>query len=120
MSIFNHSPYQVSISTSPYHQLNSDPESLACKHSIPAFPLHQQSLLDKDHHEPNHHDCAKHHTCHTVSLRQLILPGTMIALVALFGLLAWSCVNWHGWSNWEVDNLVRRGSPFVMPVWMGR
>ena len=44
-----------------------------------------------------------------IGSRRLLLPA-VLALLALGGLLAWSCVNWHVWSNSEgpgFDNLVR-------------
>ena len=52
---------------------------------------------------------STHHrqSCYNVRLRELFLP-VMICLLALGGLLALSCVNWHDWSSWGGDGLMRR------------
>ena len=41
---------------------------------------------------------SEHRRRHNIRLKQLILPA-LVTLLALGGLLAWSCVNWHGWST---------------------
>lgn len=101
---------RVSVTSQP--QANVDLGSLDFKQPIFAFPFHEKSL-ENDHNCQNHHcehtsqRSEQHNRCHNIRLRQLFLPA-IIALLALGGLAAWCCVNWHGWSTWEVDSLVRR------------
>jgi len=80
--------------------------------SISTFPVHEKRLQNDD--DERHYQCehgqtspSEHHRCHNIRLRQLIWPALLV-LLALGGLLAWSCVNWHGWSTWGVDSLVGR------------
>jgi hypothetical protein len=106
MSCFNHR--QLSVNNQP--QANLDLGSLHFKQSI---PVHEKSLdasLENSHH---HHHCehdqtsfSEHRSCHNIRLRRFLLPA-IFALVALGGLLAWSCVNWHGMPVWGVELMGR-------------
>jgi len=110
-------PGQISVTIQP--QASVDLGSLDFKQPISASPLPNKCL--EDHHEqhhcehhpssehhPNHHH-QHHNNCHNNRLRQLFLPA-LIILLALGGLLAWSCVSWHGWSTYGIDTLVRRAA----------
>ena len=113
---------QLPVTNQPQANLNL--RSLDFKQSI---PVHEKSLdasLENGHHD-HHHDCEHgrtsehHHSCHNIRLRRFLLPA-IFALVALGGLLAWSCVNWPGLPSWGVDLMGRAvddstssQSPFV-------
>ena len=100
-------PRQISIT---WNQ-NLDLESPNLEQSM----HHQKHLEASLENTPSHrHYCDEqnhnfeHHGCRNIRSRQSILP-VIIALLVLGGLLTWSCVHWHIWSNWGVDHLVRRG-----------
>ena len=86
--------YKESISTSPVQErsLQNDDDEKNCQYEHgQTFPL------------------AEHRRRHNIRLKKTILPSLFV-LLALGGLLVWSCVNWHGWSTGGIDGLVGRAS----------
>jgi len=88
---------------------------LGSEESITTVSVEEISLqhrYDEEHYRWEWHDqtSSAHGRCwhNTIRLRKFILPALLAVLVVLGGLLAWSCVNWHGWSNLGVDSLERR------------
>ncbi|KAF8797825.1 hypothetical protein BYT27DRAFT_6925634 [Phlegmacium glaucopus] len=108
MSTFNnHTTGRISVTNQPQPSVNLD-----FKQPIATSPFREKSLEDAQNHhdyEMHHHSSSssEHHECHKNRLRQLFLPA-ILALLVLGGLLAWTCVNWHGLSNLGIDNLVGR------------
>jgi len=114
MSISNYRdiPSQLAVTNQP--QANLDLGSLDIKQSIPFHEKSRQASLDDSHYEQHRHcehgppSSSGHHSCHNSRLKHLLLPA-LLALVALGGLLAWSCVNRHGLSgDWGLNSLVGR------------
>lgn len=72
-------------------------------------PIHEKSLdasLENSHHHCEHDQTpfSEHHSCHNIRLRRFLFPA-ILALVALGGFLAWSCLN--GMPGWGVDLMGR-------------
>ena len=115
MSIFSFNYRDISsqLAVTNQPQAKLDLGSLDFKQLIPFHEKSRQASLDNSHHEQNRHcehgqpSFSGHHNCHNFRLKHLLVPA-ILALVALGGLLAWSCVNGHGLSNWGLDNLLRR------------
>ena len=110
MSTFNYhnTPNGICVTNQPHAKL-----VLGSKESISTVPIQEKSLQN-DGSDERHCQCehdqispSGHRRCHNTRLKQLILPA-LLALLVLGGLLAWSCVNGHGWSTWGVDSLVGR------------
>ena len=85
---------------------------LGYEDSISTFPVQKRSLQNND--DDQHRQCkhgqtfpSEHRRRHNIRLRKIIFL-TLLVLLALCGLLAWSCINWHGWSTGEVNSLVGR------------
>ena len=85
---------------------------LGYKELISTFPVRKRSPQYDD--DEQHRQCehgqkfpSEHRHRHNIWLRKLIFPALLV-LLALCGLLAWSCVNWHGWCTGEVNSLVGR------------
>ena len=69
------------------------------------------SSFENDCHEQDcHYDSEQgqtYHSGHDIRLRQILLPA-MLILVAVGGLLAWKCINWHNCEEPGFDYLERR------------
>jgi hypothetical protein len=112
MSIFNHRDISSQLAVTNQPPANLDLGSLDFKQSIPFHEKSLEASLDNGHEQHCHCEHGQpsslgHHACHNIRLRQLLLPAVLV-LVALGGLLAWSCVSGHGVSDWGFDNLVGR------------
>ena len=109
MSFFNYHDIHSQLSVTDQPQANLNLGSLNFKQSI---PVHEKSLdasLENSHHRHCEHDqtsFSEHHSCHNIRLKWFLLPA-IFALVALGGLLAWSCVSWYGFPAWGVDLMGR-------------
>ena len=101
---------QPSVTNQPQANLN-----LASLNFNQSIPVHEKKSLDdaslENSHHHHHHHCehdqtSEHHRCHNIRLRRFLLPAILV-LVALGGLLAWGCVNWHSLPAWGVDLMGR-------------
>ena len=106
MSDFNYHDALNGVITDQFHEKLV----LGYKESMYTFPVQERSLQhhdDKQHFQCEHGQTfpSEHRRRHDIRLRRLILPALLI-LLALGGLLAWSCVNWDGWSTGGVDSRI--------------
>ena len=95
---------QLSVTNQPQPSINLG--SLDFKKSIPIDEKSLVTSLENSHHhlcelEDGQISFSKHRTSNNIRLKRFLLSA-IFSLVVLGGLLALSCVEWHGLPLWEV------------------